>query len=77
MVKIGADYYLPYPEKVARVRVAELGTGGRNLKRVPANPVVVSEDGGEHVVSADNLYESELAACIASAELAREIEEDS
>jgi hypothetical protein len=73
---VGHDYYLPYPEKVARVRVVELGTGGSNLKRVPMNPVVVSEDGGEHVVSADMLYTDELAACIRSAEMAKEIDDE-
>lgn len=71
MVQVGNDYYLPYPEKVARVSVVELGTGG-----VPPNPVLVAEDGGEHVVSADLLYTDELAACIRSAEMAKEIEDE-
>jgi len=79
MAKVGREAYVAYPDSVERVRIVEIGTGDRNLKRTPKNPVVVRVVGGgdadEFCMSANDLFDSALAASARSAELAAEIDD--
>lgn len=75
---IGSVAYWPTPWNVVEVEIIELGVGGRNYRtkrRESDYCVVRSELEGEFAVRIDSLCADPLAAAIASAELAREIEE--
>jgi hypothetical protein len=75
-IEAGSVYYLAYPGEVEKVVAVEAGTGGYNLRRVPAHPWVVRSldnppmpGDPAFVVNAETLFASPTAAAIASAHL--------
>jgi hypothetical protein len=65
------DYWISYPQKIARVRIIRRGTGGRKLRQPVENPMVVEDDDeNQFVVANEKIFDNPIAATQESIKLA-------
>lgn len=75
---IGDNGYIAFPDGLERVTIIGIGYCDKNTKYKMFDPVLVRnrDNGDEYLVEKTLVYTDMLAACCASAELAKEIDND-